>query len=260
MQERHTNRKLYFDEQDYTTKKYVIPFIEDTMKIDTNTSILEIGCGEGGNLKPFVDMGFKRVVGIDLSELKIENAKNFYEEHEYKDNIEFIAQDIYDITDFEKFDIIIMRDVIEHIHNQERFMKFVKNFLKPSSKFFLAFPPWMNPFGGHQQACKSRVLSKLPYFHILPKPLFKLLLKIAGEEQYMIDAMLEVKETGLTIERFERILKKNDYKIDKRIYYLINPNYEVKFKLKLREQFALIAAIPYFRDFFTTTSYYVISV
>ena len=28
MQERHRNRKLYFDEQSYTTEKYVIPFIE----------------------------------------------------------------------------------------------------------------------------------------------------------------------------------------------------------------------------------------
>ncbi|NOX67348.1 MAG: class I SAM-dependent methyltransferase, partial [Chlorobi bacterium] len=73
MQERHINRNKYFDEQVYTTEKYVIPFISKVLPVNSNLSVLEIGCGEGGNLKPFLDIGCK-TTGVDLSEKKIENG------------------------------------------------------------------------------------------------------------------------------------------------------------------------------------------
>src|SRR5690606_21454937 len=126
--------------------------------------------------------------------------------------------------------------------NQEKFMGFVKRFLKPEGKFFLAFPPWYNPFGGHQQICKSRVLSKLPFFHILPVFLYKGILKLFGENQKTINDLLEIKETGISIERFERILKKENYIIETNTLYFINPNYETKFGLKPRVQMRLITA------------------
>ena len=138
-----------------------------------------------------------------------------------------------------------------------KFMGFVKQFLKAEGKFFLAFPPWQNPFGGHQQICQSKILSKLPYFHLLPNFIYKLILK--GENEARIKELLFVKETGISIERFERIIKKENYNIDKRTFYFINPNYETKFGLKPREQNRLISSIPWVRNFFTTAMYYVIS-
>ena len=74
MDDRHLNREKYFQEQSYTTEKYVIPFINKLLPITSNLTIAEVGCGEGGNLKPFLDIGCK-VVGIDLAENKISNAK-----------------------------------------------------------------------------------------------------------------------------------------------------------------------------------------
>ena len=141
MQERHKNRKLYFDEQSYTTFKYVIPYISKFKTIDSNTKVLEIGCGEGGNLKPFVDMGCQ-CVGIDLNEQQIRNAELYFSEHEHSENVKFVYSDIYDIDPNERqYDIIMLRDVIEHIHNQECFMSFVKGFMKPDGVIFFAFPP-----------------------------------------------------------------------------------------------------------------------
>ena len=80
MHERQTNRAKYFQEQVYTTEKYVIPYIQQVKPVDASTKVLEIGCGEGGNLKPFLDMGCV-VTGIDLSEYKIGNAHTFFENH-----------------------------------------------------------------------------------------------------------------------------------------------------------------------------------
>lgn len=259
MQKRHKNKQQYFFEQAETTEKFVVPFLSDLIAINENTTVLEIGCAEAGNLKPFVDIGCK-VTGIDLACGRIELAKEYFKNHKNRANIEFICNDIYKIEPSgKKFDIIIMRDVIEHIPNQEKFMRFVKDFLKDDGKFYLGFPPWQNPFGGHQQICDNRLLSKLPYIHLFPRRVYKAVLKGFGESEAKINGLLEIKDTGISIERFERILKSENYKIDKRQFYFVNPNYHTKFGLKPRKQLKLIAAIPWFRNFFTTAMYYVIT-
>ena len=258
MQKRHKNKKQYFNEQGLTSQKFVVPFISDLVKIESETAVLEIGCAEAGNLKPFVDMGCK-ATGIDISCSRIELANEFYKNHKNRQNLTLICEDIYKVNPDKKFDVIIMRDVIEHIPNQEIFMAFAKNFLKPDGKFFLAFPPWQNPFGGHQQVCKSKLLSVLPWFHLFPQSIYKLILKALGERADTIEGLMEIKDTGISIERFERILKQENYKIDKRVFYFINPNYETKFGLKPRKQSKLISSIPWIRNFFTTAMYYVVS-
>jgi SAM-dependent methyltransferase len=261
MEDRHTNRRKYFKEQEFTVENYVLPFIREVKEINEGTSVLEIGCGEGGNLVPFLNIGCGRIVGIDMSKGKIENANKFFSEIENHNNLEFICDDIYNISpeDIGQFDIIITRDVLEHIHDQEKFMGIVKKFMKSNGKFFLGFPPWCNPFGGHQQMCNSNFLSKTPYFHILPRPVYKFILKSFGEAEAKIIGLLEVKETGISIERFERILKKNNYKKDNRVFYFINPNYEIKFGLKPKIAWRLVSSIPFIRNFLITTNYYVIS-
>ncbi len=260
MQIRHVDRKQYFQEQEYTAKSYVIPFISSAMELGTKTSVLEIGCGEGGNLKPFLDMGCSRVVGVDLTKSKIDNAIKYYADHSHVNNIEFLLDDIYKVEDIGKFDLIIMRDVLEHIHDQERFMAYVKRFLKPEGLFYLGFPPWVNPFGGHQQMCKSKVLSKLPFFHILPFWLYRFILKLFGENETTISSLIEVKTTAISINRFEKILKLAGYKKEKRTFYFINPNYEVKFSIKPRKLNRILSGVPYLREFFITTNYYLLSI
>ena len=255
MHERHINRKKYFNEQVYTTTHFVIPYIEDILEISPQITVAEIGCGEGGNLLPFLDRGC-RVVGIDLAANKIKNAIGYYEGHPNNHLATFLSQDIYkvDPADFPPFDLIIMKDTIEHIPDQTVFLENLKKFMAPNGKVFFSFPPWRMPFGGHQQIIRSQFLSKLPYFHLLPNAIYTGLLKGAGEKQTTVNALIEIKETGISIDRFENILKKLDYKIKKKTYFLVNPNYEIKFKLKSKPLPNLIN-IPYFRDFFTTAVY-----
>jgi len=259
MQERHIYREQYFREQTRTLKTYIFPLINKHKTVDEDKAVLEIGCGDGGNLIPFLDAGCKRIVGIDRNENSLERAKQFLSDHPNYSNIEFILSDIYEVKDLGEFDIIFMKDTLEHIHNQEQFLGFIRQFLKPDGVLFEGFPPWYNPFGGHQQMLKSKVLSKVPYFHILPKPVYKGIMKAFGEGEGKVDHLLDIKETGITIEQFENIIKRKGYQIQERNLYLINPNYETKFGLKPRRQFSLIAHIPYLRNFLTTTNYYILS-
>ena len=259
MQKRHTDPLQYLNEQIVSTQKYVVPFIQNVKPVMSGMQVLEIGCGEAGNLKPFLDMGCI-CTGVDYSIPKIEKGKAFFSTHPNASNITLISDDIYKTNEFQaKFDIIIVRDVIEHIHDQNKFLGLMKNLLTADGVAFFAFPPWQNPFGGHQQICENKILSALPYYHLLPAMIYKFILKIFGESDGKIASLLEIKETGISLERFEKLVAKNNYKQIQRTLYLINPNYEIKFGLKPRV-LSGIFAVPYFRNFITTCGYYLITI
>lgn len=259
MQERHKDRTLYFKEQGITTAQYVIPYINTVKSVQENHRILEVGCGEGGNLTPFLDLGCE-CVGIDISTSQIEHAKTFMKGHKNEQKLTLIANDVYNlkVSDVGKFDVIFLRDVIEHIPNQEKFLAFIQDFLAPDGVIFFGFPPWTMPFGGHQQICRSKFLSFLPYFHILPAGLYKAVLKLFGESKETIISLIEIKDTGISTRRFLRIIRSLNYKIEKQTYFVINPNYETKFKLKQRVLWSAFK-IPFVSDFYTTAYYCVLS-
>jgi SAM-dependent methyltransferase len=260
MQKRHLDPLQYINEQIITTQKYIVPFIQQVKQIDASLQVLEIGCGEAGNLKPFLDLGCK-CVGVDFSIHKIEQGKVFFATHPNAENIRLISEDIYKTNEFHaQFDIIIIRDVIEHIHDQDKFLVLLKDLMAPNGVVFFAFPPWQNPFGGHQQICESKFLSSLPYFHLFPVSLYRSVLKLFGENEGKINGLLEIKETGISLERFEGLAKKNGYIELLKIFYFINPNYEVKFGIKPRKLANLLCGIPYLRDFVSTCGYYLLKI
>ena len=74
----------------------------------------------------------------------------------------------------------------------------------------------------------------------------------------VVDGLLEIWDTGISIRRFEKISKETGFSIPKRILYLFNPTYRYKFNVEPKEQFKILRAIPWLRDFFTTSVYYLI--
>jgi SAM-dependent methyltransferase len=171
-------------------------------------------------------------------------------------------KNIYD-TDFEdelgKFDLIVLKDVIEHIHDQPRLMREMKRLLKPNGHIFFGFPPWQMPFGGHQQIAPQKILSTLPYYHLLPMPLYVGFLKAFGANKKLVDDLVEIKETGISLERFERIAKQTGYKTVNKTLFLFNPIYKYKFGLTPRKQSKILGAIPWIRNFYTTCGYYLLT-
>jgi DNA invertase Pin-like site-specific DNA recombinase len=112
------------------------------------------------------------------------------------------------------------------------------------------------PFGGHQQIMRGKFLSKLPYYHLLPMGIYKSILKLGKEN---VQEMVEIKETGISIERFEKIVNQTGYNIISKTHYLINPIYEYKFGWKPKIQNSWMSKIKYIRNYFTTCVYYLIT-
>jgi hypothetical protein len=81
---------------------------------------------------------------------------------------------------------------------------------------------------------------------------------MGGEPKARIEALLEIRETGLSLERLEKILHKENYSVLKRDFFLVNPNYEVKFGLKPRKVLRVFENLKYLRNLYTTTAYYLV--
>jgi 2-polyprenyl-3-methyl-5-hydroxy-6-metoxy-1,4-benzoquinol methylase len=252
---------MRFDQQVENARDYVIPFIEQKLKLESGMRVLEVGCGEGGVLKPFFDRGLT-TLGVDLDQPRLDLAEDFLSNEIITGRMVFLNQNILEKTFTDQytghFDLIILKDVIEHIHGQETFIPFLGTLLRPGGQIFFGFPPWYMPFGGHQQIAKGKWTSKIPWYHLLPMSWYVAILKWGGEGQHAIDSLIDVKQTGISIERFERICKQSGFRIIERQWFLINPIYRFKFGLKPRKQFYLLGLIPFFRNFWTTCAYYTI--
>jgi SAM-dependent methyltransferase len=227
--------------------------------LNNNSKVLEIGCGEGGNLLCFAELGCQ-CVGIDLNKPKIDAGRKIFEDTEYKDTVSFIDDDIYnrEAEYRNAFDVILLKDVIEHIHDQQKLINFMKLMLKPNGVIFFAFPPWYMPFGGHQQVMSKKIPSLTPFTHLLPMPLYKGYLKLMGESKQGVENLAEIKDTGISIERFERCVKKSGMEIKFKKLYFINPNYKWKFGLKPKRVWPALTHIPFLKNFYTTTAYYMV--
>ena len=134
MTNRYNNRRQYFDELARTSKEYLSEYIRSYKGLSPGSLVLEIGCGEGGNLVPFAEIGCK-VCGIDISTGKIDNARRFFREKGLDG--EFICSDFVrcEIEQYVgRYDIIIIHDVIEHIdpEDKDEFMSRAKALLRPS--------------------------------------------------------------------------------------------------------------------------------
>ncbi|MBC7384515.1 MAG: class I SAM-dependent methyltransferase [Bacteroidia bacterium] len=261
MIELQADHKRYIKQQYDTTVEFIIPFIEREKPLKQGMRFMEVGSGYGGICKAFSEAGCK-VTGIELLDHVSVISKDLLKAEIRSGQVEIINKNVYDMdpgkNEDEKYDIILLKDTIEHIHGQDKFVKHIIHFLKDDGVVFFAFPPWFMPFGGHQQSLDSKVLDKLPYFHILPTPVYRGIMKLFGEIDGRIKDVLEVKETQISINRFEKIVKAAGFKISQREFYLINPSYKHKFGATPKKQYAFIAVIPWLRDFFTTTCYYVL--
>ena len=101
--------------------------------IDENDVVLDIGCGNGA-LSYDIAKKAKKVVGIDLNEKNISFAKERYS----KENIEW-GDALKDLPD-ERFDVIIMSNVLEHIENRVEFLRR----LREKAATFLIRVPMIN--------------------------------------------------------------------------------------------------------------------
>ncbi|MCK4822440.1 class I SAM-dependent methyltransferase, partial [bacterium] len=103
--------------------------------VGENDTVLDIGCGNGA-LTYDVAQKAKKVVGIDLNEQNITSARNKFP----RENIEYIHGNALTDLPNEKFDVIILSNVLEHIDKRVEFL----TSLKKLAPIFLIRVPMLN--------------------------------------------------------------------------------------------------------------------
>ena len=117
------------------------------LKLNENCSILEVGAGTGGNLHLLANFG--NVVAIEMNEIAFELAKA-----KKPDNVQLRIGKFPDnpnLFNNEKFDLICMFDVIEHIPSAEESMKILSRHLNKDGYIILSVPAYNWLWSAHDE-------------------------------------------------------------------------------------------------------------
>lgn len=101
----------------------------------SSLKIIDIGCGGGLISEPFARMG-AQLVAIDASEKNIEIAKIHAQKSELK--IDYRATSAEEISQNEKFDVVLALEIIEHVADINEFLKHCATLVKPGGLLFVA--------------------------------------------------------------------------------------------------------------------------
>jgi 2-polyprenyl-3-methyl-5-hydroxy-6-metoxy-1,4-benzoquinol methylase len=93
--------------------------------------VLEVGCGSGGILIPFTEIGAE-VVGIDFDDTYMEAGR--------KRGLNLIDQSIYEFETDKKFDLIILKDVLEHLPDLNLVLHKLKGLLIETGSIYIQVP------------------------------------------------------------------------------------------------------------------------
>jgi 2-polyprenyl-3-methyl-5-hydroxy-6-metoxy-1,4-benzoquinol methylase len=218
----------HFYEQKQFTKEYLIPFFMKYVPDFHSKKILEVGCAEGGLIESMQEIGIY-AVGIELSPERAAIAK----EKNPKLNV-FVG----DITDpdlpnhlKDKFDLIIMREVIEHVPDKNAAFDNLVRLATADGFIFISFPPKYSPFAGHQQIGKT-FLKAIPYLHLLPGRFLKMVAKSLGEDDSYINEIKHHFQTGCSIKEFEKQCSEHNLNTVKKEFFFFRPIYALRFGIR----------------------------
>lgn len=235
------DRLTYFEYQIEIGNYYLQNFVKPFSK---GNKIFDIGCAEGGVLTPFERAGYD-CTGLEYSPDRFEYARE-----KGSSNIRFINENIEEFSGDEKFDIILMLDVIEHLNKKLRALENIKRILSPEGISVISFPPFRSPFGGHQQVMKS-FLKYIPYVHLLPESIYRWLLE--NVERKNVESHFRNYKTGITIRQFEQLVHQAGFKIIKKITYFVRPRQAFRFGLNIKR-----IRIEFLQEYLTTGVVYIL--
>ncbi len=246
-------KEYYWTYQNKLAELHYIPLFERWGVSIAGKKVLDVGCGDGGFSAAFAEAGAS-CTGVEVRDFKWETSHA---------NLRFIQQDILaaDAQSIlgEDYDIIILRDVIEHISrsSKNQFMASLRKFTSSGGIILMTFPPFYSPFGLHQQTFLKSFLKKIPYLSWIPGPILDVLLKILSESDKARADVKEIRECQMTLRRFKKMVRQLNYPIDQEKYYLVRPSHELRYGWKLRE--SRLANIPLLREIFILGSVFKLS-
>ncbi len=138
--------------------------------IEGNLNLLDFGCGNGANTV-FYEADFKNIVGIDIEDVRIEEARNFANSKKLE-NVTYSKYDgkVIPYSD-NYFDTVISYEVIEHTNNDADAIREIFRVLKKNGKFILTVPNryYLMETHGFNLPFNSIIpYNRIPFLNLLP--------------------------------------------------------------------------------------------
>lgn len=209
--------------------RFLIPLLEGRGIPLAGKAVLDVGCGYGGVLAALAEKhALAEALGIDLDADMVGKGSGRCPSGVKLEIRNFLAME------GRTYDLILMRDVLEHIVDVESALSKAAGLLRPGGTVFASFAPFFSPFGGHQHN-GAGLPSRIPWLHLLPEAVFRALLRLPGNSYKSgagLDADMEsVLRTRLTMARFRRAADRAGLEVTYRAQYLSRPDYSLKFGL-----------------------------
>jgi len=247
----------YWQFQFAMTERYILPFLHETGAVPGEGRVLEVGAGEGGCLAALSDATRLPADGLELSAPRAELGTRLNEALG-RDRMRIAVGDISDPACLSKlsppYTLMLLRDVIEHVEAFDAALDNCARLLAPGGVLLFVFPPYLSPFGAHQQIL-SRAVLRLPWLQLLPGflGLVRRLEPVPGKREE-IEGLSRCR---LTIAKMESALKNVPFDRHATRHYLLRPVFRYRYGLPVISA-SVLGRMPGLRELVVTGSWYLL--
>jgi SAM-dependent methyltransferase len=128
----------------------ILEHVKQLTKENMHIRIMDYGCGGGQLLTYLRVLGYTNLTGIDVGNAEKKYILNtMHNNMGFKTSIFFIYDGVTLPFSNLSFDIVISQQVLEHVHNVERYFSESGRVLSPKGQMLLEFPHRLVPFDTH---------------------------------------------------------------------------------------------------------------
>lgn len=167
-------------------RRNIIKSVLTKLPLPTSPKILEVGCGTGGNLELLRTFGSVCAIEMDTLALRLARSKSSSDIEIWPGNL---PDNLPEIS--QKFDLICLFDVLEHIEQETESLKRLQSLLKPHGYVIFTVPAYSWLWGPHDEKLHHKrrytrtslqnslhstgfVIQRISYFNSLLFPLVAL--------------------------------------------------------------------------------------
>lgn len=166
--------------------------------------VIDFGCGTGEDAVEMALRGARRVVGVDIQERLLTEARSKAATGGVADRCTFTT------ATQERAEIITSLDAFEHFDDPGAVLRAMHSLLAPGGRVLISFgPTWFHPLGGH-------LFSVFPWAHLL----FTERALVRWRSDFKDDGATRFSEVAgglnqMTISRFERVVAASPFRIER---------------------------------------------
>jgi SAM-dependent methyltransferase len=237
--------------------RYLIPVLQAWDVPLTGARLLEAGSGNGGCAAQFQRAGC-RVTAVDIDQRLVDSAiaLNAAEGVTVPTYTGDVCRPDCPGLDDGPFDIILLRDVVEHLEDLVGALENLSGRLSDTGVLFIVFPPYYSAYGAHQQILPRKQIgflpySKLPFIHLLPDGWFS---AITRGDTSAHDEVARLRGIRLTMRKFERGVERAGLTVKHTRSYLTRPTHKLRYGVPVIGA-GFLRRIPLVRELLITACY-----